>query len=163
VGRADAAAGGVALLLGAATYAYTLTFPPMPEGHPGPALFPRLVAALLVLFGALLVWQARRPAPVPGPEGGAAEGDAGSAGMPRPGRRGWLDFVLVVGGVVFYIVGVERVGFPITIGVVNLVLMRRLGAGRVASIVAAALLGIGIYLVFARLLLVPLPLGLLGR
>jgi putative tricarboxylic transport membrane protein len=149
--RGDLAAGGTAVLLGAAALAYTtLTFPTLPGGHPGPGLFPQIVSALLVAFGAVLMWQARRPLP-------AAEADAAAATPRAPGAG--LTVLLVLGAVVAYMVAVERIGFPITVALINLALMRRLGAGWAVALAAALLLGVGVYFLFARLLLVPLLPG----
>jgi putative tricarboxylic transport membrane protein len=157
VQRRDAASGLVAVLVGAVTYAYTLlTFPVMPDGHPGPALFPRLVSALLVTFGALLIWQARRPSAA----GAVADAEiVPQVEAPQRGRR--LDLVLVVGAVVAFVTLLEPVGFPLLVGVIVLVLVKRLGSGWAAAAGTALVMGVGAYLLFARVLLVPLPLGLL--
>lgn len=141
----DLAAGGAALLVGLAALALTLPFPELPEGHPGPALFPRLVATLLALFGGLLVLEAsRRPA-------------AAEPALPWLGAPGLLNAALVAGAVIAYMLLVERLGFPLTAGALNVVLMRRLGAGWPVALLAAATLALGVYGLFARVLLVPLP------
>ncbi len=149
--RADVAAGGAAVLFGAAAWGLTLPFPAMPEGHPGPALFPRLLAGLLVLFGAMLALQglgARAPTPL-------ADAEVREAAD----RGGLLNALLVVGAVVFYVLAVERAGFVPTVALLNLALMRRLGVGLAGALAVALVLAVGIYLLFARLLLVPLPRG----
>lgn len=141
----DLGAGGAAVLVGLAALALTLPFPELPEGHPGPALFPRLVATLLAVFGGLLVWKAsRRLAP--------AEPD-----LPWLGAPGLPNAALVAGAVAAYMLLVERLGFPLTVGALDVVLMRRLGAGRLVALLAAAALALGVYGLFARVLLVPLP------
>jgi putative tricarboxylic transport membrane protein len=149
--RGDLAAGGAAVLLGAAALAYTtLTFPTLPGGHPGPGLFPQLVSALLVVFGATLMWQARRPAPAGGEE----------VVEERPRAPGALvNTLFVAGAIVFYMAAVERIGFPLTVTLLNVALVRRLGASWAVAATAGAALGVGVYLMFARLLLVPLTPG----
>ena len=49
--RTDLIGGLVLLALGLGIWLYTGTFPELDDGHPGPALFPRLIAAGLVLAG----------------------------------------------------------------------------------------------------------------
>ena len=50
----DFVSGLLTLALGVAMWLYAGTFPGLPEGHPGPALFPRLIAAGLALAGLAL-------------------------------------------------------------------------------------------------------------
>ncbi|HEX7125585.1 MAG TPA: tripartite tricarboxylate transporter TctB family protein [Thermodesulfobacteriota bacterium] len=146
--RADVVSGGAAALAGAAAYALTLPFPELADGHPGPALFPRLVAGLMVLFGLVLAWQGARGEPAEAAEGGAATE-----------RAGVLNALLVVAAVVGYILVVERAGFVPTLGVLLFALMWRLGVRLGAAVGLAAGLAVGTYLLFARVLLVPLPRG----
>lgn len=146
--RADVVSGGAAALLGTAAYALTLPFPELPDGHPGPALFPRLVAGLLVLFGLVLAWQGARAAPAEAGEGGVATDRAGA-----------VNALLVVAAVAGFILVVERAGFVPTLGVLLFALMWRLGVRLGAAVVLAVGLAVGTYLLFARVLLVPLPRG----
>ncbi len=152
--RAEVASGGAAALVGLAAYGLTLPFPEMPDGHPGPALFPRLLSGLLVLFGGLLAVRGLR-APVPAPLPGAAPAAA-------PDRAGLVNALLVIGGVVAYVGLVERLGFVLTVALLDVVLMRRLGVRLPVAAVVSALVAVGIYFLFARVLLVPLPRGLLS-
>lgn len=46
--------GMIALSLGIAIWLYTGSFPELEDGHPGPALFPRLIALLFMFSGGLL-------------------------------------------------------------------------------------------------------------
>ena len=48
--------GLVLILVGLWVWWYTSAFPELPEGYPGPELFPRVIAAGLVLTGLLLVF-----------------------------------------------------------------------------------------------------------
>lgn len=149
--RVEVASGSAAVLIGAAAYALTLPFPEMPDGHPGPALFPRLLAGLLVIFGALLAVQGLRAA--------ATTPLADAEVRSTADRRGLLDAALVVGAVAAYILLVERLGFVLTVLLLDLLLMLRLRVQPVLAIAVAAPLAVGVYLLFARLLLVPLPRG----
>ena len=47
--------GGTAMLLGLAVFLYAQSFPSLPEGYPGPSLFPQIVAIGLFLCGITLV------------------------------------------------------------------------------------------------------------
>ncbi len=160
------ALGGLgAILLGAAVFVLTLSFPALPEGYPGPALFPNLVASLLVLFGGILAWQGVRPGGRAGcPNATAAPTAAGGAAQPLAAgsAAAWVNALLVIAAVIAYVHLVGRLGFPVTVGLLNLGLMIRLGTPWSAALPVAAATAIGVYLLFARLLLVPLPPGPFG-
>ena len=148
--RHDLVAGLLASALGAAVVLHVRTFPQLPDGQPGPALFPGMVGALLVLFGLVLVVRAVRARGRP-----AADPDAGVT------AQGRLRALAVLGLVVAYLVLAETLGFAVTMGALLFLLMWLLGVRPlVAAVAAAATVGF-ILLVFGELLLVPLPLGLL--
>jgi putative tricarboxylic transport membrane protein len=148
---ADVVAGFLSVALGVAVLGYVRTFPEMPGGQPGPALFPGIIGALFVLFGAVLAARAlltRRAA-------GAREVRVGSP-------RSRMNAAMVLTAIVLYIPLVETLGFLVTMASLLFVLTWRLGAKPwVAAFAAAATAGV-ILLLFQRLLLVPLPTGLLG-
>lgn len=149
----DAVIGGVLVLFALAMIAYTHTFPAMPGQNYGPALFPTLIGAGLVVGGAILII------------GGLARLRTESlidGGAWLRSRRHVASFLAVVGGLLLYILISDWLGFiltalPLLFG--WLVLFR---GGRPWSSLAIAL---GVTLVvdyaFGELLLVPLPLGLL--
>lgn len=152
----DAVTGAVIVLFAAAMAAYTVTFPSMPGQAYGPALFPRVIAAGMALCGLILI----------------------TSGVLRRHRTGagWTDldpwlrsphhlgnFAAVLGALVFYILFARWLGFIITAFLIGAGLTIKLRRGHVASSIAIAAVTTGlVYWAFARMLLVPLPRGLLG-
>ncbi|MGH8967986.1 MAG: tripartite tricarboxylate transporter TctB family protein, partial [Actinomycetes bacterium] len=104
--RHDLVAGLLAAVLGAAVVLHVRTFPELPDGQPGPALFPGIVGGLLVVFGLVLVVRAVR-----GRGGPAADPDAGITAQGR-----WRALA-VLGLVVGYLLLAETLGFAATMGV----------------------------------------------
>jgi putative tricarboxylic transport membrane protein len=149
--RHDLVGGLLAAALGAAVVLHVRTFPGLPDGQPGPALFPGIIGGLLVLFGLVLVARAVRARDEP-----AADPDAGVT------ARGWLRALAVLGLVVGYLLLAETLGFVLTMGVLLFLLMWLLGARPLVAVLAAAATTGFIFAVFEELLLVPLPQGFLG-
>jgi putative tricarboxylic transport membrane protein len=148
----DLVAGVLAAALGAAVVLHVRTFPELPDGQPGPALFPSIVGALLVVFGLGLVVRAVRA------RGREAAVDPGAAAT----RQGWFRALAVVGVVVAYLLLAETLGFLATMGVLLFLLMWLLGARPLVAVLATAVTTGVILLLFQQVLLVPLPTGLLG-
>jgi putative tricarboxylic transport membrane protein len=149
--RHDLVGGLLAAVLGAAVVLHVRSFPELPDGQPGPALFPGIVGGLLVVFGLVLVVRAVRAR-------GEPNGDPGAA-VPA---QGWLRALAVIGLVVGYMLLAETLGFLVTMGVLLFLLMWTLGARPLVAVLAAAVTTGFIFAVFEELLLVPLPEGLLG-
>lgn len=145
--RSDAVLGGAAILLGVAVFANTLGFPKMPDGAPGPALFPQILAALMVVFGLIILLQSTRP---------HVEED----------RHYDTVAILKAGGVLVaiaaYVLLVQRLGFLITATVILLGLMLMLGARLRVGLPAAVALSVFSLVLFEKVLRVPLPPGILG-
>lgn len=135
-----------ALIVGA-----TLSYPPGEPGQPGPALFPRLVGGLMVGGGALLARQGLR---------------AGGGGEPAEWRRltspGFRNALFVVGAVLFYIAVADRLGFLPTAAAILFALMWRLAVRPAVATAVAVAFSLFVWALFARLLRVPLPGGVLG-
>jgi putative tricarboxylic transport membrane protein len=150
--RHDLVGGLLAAALGAAVVLHVRTFPELPDGQPGPALFPGIVGSLLVIFGLVLVVR------------GVLARGRGGARAPDTGitRQGRLRALAVLGLVVGYLLLAETLGFPLTMGVLLFLLMWFLGARPLVAVLAAAATTGFILLVFGELLLVPLPSGFLG-
>lgn len=156
-GRQDLVSGLVSAALGAAVLLYVRTFPQLPEGQPGPALFPGIIGALFVIFGLTLVVRyllARRRV-------GAAAGSSDEA-PPATTTRGRVNALAVLGFVVIYLLLVQTLGFILTMGGLLFLLMWRLGARPLVALGAAAVTTAIIVVIFQQVLLVPLPTGLLG-
>jgi len=150
----DAVFGAVLLLLGMAVLLAIRGYPHMPGQNVGPALFPGLIAAGLIVCALLLiVGGVRRRGETPWFE-------------PLPwlgSRRHVIAFLTVIGAVVFYIALVDRVGFLI---IAPLTLLAMFAAFRVrwtTGVVVALIASVCIWYAFYKLLRVPLAWGLLER
>ncbi|MDQ7844564.1 MAG: tripartite tricarboxylate transporter TctB family protein [Armatimonadota bacterium] len=148
MGAWDALAGVLLALLGSYVLLVARTFPNLSGGYPGPGLFPQLLGVLLALAGGGLVLNSlltgtlfRRPALVSAP------------------RRDAVAALIVLLAVVVFIALVERVGFiPLTF-LILAGLMLLLGVPARWGLPLGAALTLLLYLLFARLLRVPLPVG----
>ena len=143
---------GVGLIVFAiAVLLYTRTFPTLEKGYPGPSLFPNVLAVLFIIAGIILVAQ------------GVRSGDRiikfDTRGITR---SGFINILLVLGGIVFYIYLSDFLGFQITSFILLFGLMKWLRVSTHWSLVMACGITLAIYLLFAKILLVPLPWGLWG-
>jgi putative tricarboxylic transport membrane protein len=148
----DAVLGLVLIAFAIAEMAYTSTFPALYGQAYGPDLFPILIGTGFLITGAVLVIQgiaSRAGAPLV--EMGAWASD----------RRSVANFALVLLALVFYIAASDWLGFIPTAFVIMVVLLKSFGSGLVTTLVVALVTTFGIQALFARMLLVPLPWGLL--
>jgi putative tricarboxylic transport membrane protein len=145
---------GIALVLFAlAMIWHTRSFPAMPGQDYGPALFPTLIGIGFIVTGAILI----------------ASGLARRRTEPWFAGGAWLrsshhviDFLAVVGGLLFYILASDWLGFILTSLLLLfgwLVLFR--GGRPISSLVIAVAVTLVVDYAFSQLLLVPLPLGVL--
>jgi putative tricarboxylic transport membrane protein len=124
----------------------------MPGQRFGPAWFPGVIATGFGICGVVLVVAGARQ---------------GAPWVASPGwiwrRRPFLGVAAVLGGLVFYIVAADRLGFHLT-GIALLAFWVRIlgGSWRVAAIVAVVGT-VAIHLSFYKLLRIPLPWGLLEQ
>jgi putative tricarboxylic transport membrane protein len=139
-------AGGITAGLGLWVWAYTAGFPDLPEGYPGPALFPRLIAAGLVLSGLALVAGSLRP----------LYRRRRSFGEPLPHGPGLARLALVGALLAAYPLLQCRAGFVPALGVLMLAVGWMLGVHLRLAVPAAVLGALLIYWIFAGLLGVPL-------
>ena len=72
-----------------------------------------------------------------------------------------MNFALVLLALLFYILVSDWLGFIPTAFLIMLVLLKSFGSGMLTSVVAAAVTTLVVQALFARVLLVPLPWGLL--
>jgi len=127
-------------------------FPKIPGQPVGPALFPGLIACGLCVGGLLLAvsgWRRRRDEPWV----------VWDAWVRSP--RHVAAFLLVVGGVLFYIAASPRLGFiPCAVLVlVPLFMVLRVPPAR--AVVVAIIAALAVHYAFYKLLRVPLPWGVL--
>ncbi len=150
----DAITGGIFLAVAIFAFVYAGTFSSLPGVKYGPDLFPRLVAVLMGLGGTLLTFSALRP--------------AGRQPLLRIAQwartpRSYFIIGAVLGSIVFYILLSEVLGFLLT-GFVMLsaLLVATRGVSKaVSSLLISGSVVVLLYLIFARFLRVPLPVGFL--
>jgi putative tricarboxylic transport membrane protein len=148
----DAVFGVLLIVFAIAEIAYTRTFPSLHGQAYGPDLFPILIGVGFLITGAILTIQGLAQRAVqPLVETGAWAAD----------RRNVVNFALVLLALLFYIAASDWLGFILTAFVIMLVLLKSFGSGMVMALVIAALTTLGIHALFARVLLVPLPWGVL--
>ena len=161
--RGDLISGALSALFGAAVLLHVRTFPELPDGAPGPALFPAIIGALFVLFGLVLVAQyvvqQRSLRSALAGHAPRADRDEGSATTTTTGR---VNALSVLGAVVVYLLLSPVLGFSVTMAAVLFALMWRLGAGLRTAVLAALGTTVLIYVLFERVLQVPLPAGFGG-
>ena len=152
----DAVWGALLAVFGAAILVHVQGFPRIPGQNVGPALFPGLVSAALVVTGGLLIargWRARRQAAAPGPWWQAPEW--------LRSRPQVLAFAVLVGVNIFYLLAVEWLGFLIVafVYLVALMWVLRVRFGR--ALLVSLVMTLAIHYAFYQLLRVPLPWGVL--
>ena len=144
---------GAALIALAAVILWHIQgFPEMPGQKFGPAWFPGLVAAGLGLCGVGLI------------VGGMRERGAWVA-LPDWVRRARprLAVAAVLGGLLFYVLAADALGFYLSALLIVVIWMRVLGATWRVALPVAALATVVIHLSFYKLLRIPLPWGVLER
>jgi putative tricarboxylic transport membrane protein len=131
--------------------------PPVPGQPVGPNVFPLVIGIGLAMCGLMIAFgightfeEEEEIIPL---EGGQAAAPKGAL----YGLRALLPPALLL----FYVLTADRLGFIITAALIVLATSTALGARLKLSVPLAILAPIGIHLVFAKLLRVPLPAGLL--
>ena len=133
--------GIIITVIGVGTAMLSNTFPDLPEGHPGPGLFPRLIGYLLAGCGLLLTWQGYR----------------GKLGAVRHSLQGsWLLIALVFAIVLLYPWVHRFAGFPVALSLAIFGVALLLKLKVLKALVIALLTTASIYLLFNQLLHVPL-------
>jgi putative tricarboxylic transport membrane protein len=147
--RNDIIAGIIFIALGIFIFTQTWNYPSPPEkGHPGPGLFPNLLALLFIGFGLALILKARK----------LILTDSEIA--PGPKKVSNVIFVIVI--VAIYVGVVNFVGFLVTSAVLLFLLMKKLGVTIFKSALSSIIITLFINLMFSKILRVPLPWGILG-
>jgi putative tricarboxylic transport membrane protein len=151
----DSLAGAGLTALGGVVLWHIQGFPAMPGQKFGPAWFPGLIAAGLVLCGAILIVQGLR-----------------TTGRTQPWIvvPGWIRrpqplaaVASVLAGLLLYVLAADKLGFHLT-GILLLTTWSRLlGASWRLSLAVAVVATLVIHLSFYKLLRIPLPWGILER
>lgn len=149
MGNWDILFGIIFAIFGAWIFLQALTFPNLKGGYPGPGLFPQLLGILLVLSGLGIAVNAAIQRALPQPRA-----------LFQPPYREKINALLVVLAVIAYILLVDTVGFiPIAL-VIMIGLMLRTGVSLSWSLIVGIGVTIAIYVLFNRILHVPLPSGI---
>jgi putative tricarboxylic transport membrane protein len=151
MGRKDYIGGGIFMALGVFIWAMTFQFPVLDDGHPGPSLFPRVLGTLFIFFGSLVVlsgWRAARAKATAPPE----------EKMPM----NYFNPLLVIILIAAFIALAPKLGFIVTGAAVLFLLMMKLRVSLLKRSIVSVALVCFVYLIFSKLLRVPLPIGLLG-
>ena len=170
------AEGGLLAVVGAAVLLDSRGYPPsLAEGAPGPAFFPRLLAALLIASAAWLAIRAWRGARGRGSGGAKDSGSDAESGAGRsrgnvssdsvPGSRTGtrvrrLGLWIAVAWIATFLLVWPRLGTVLSVPLLVVGLMWLTGERSWRTLVSVPLAFAGfIYLVFMVLLGVPLPTG----
>lgn len=135
--------------------------PPVPGQQIGPNVFPIVIGAALAFCGVMVALGIGRRLEDEAEADLAAVSGVNPSEAPR--SSGWLGLRTLVPPalLVFYALGVERLGFFLTAAMMAAGLSIALG-GRWRVVASVALLApVAVHLVFAKLLRVPLPDGLI--
>ncbi|MBE2998193.1 tripartite tricarboxylate transporter TctB family protein [Nocardiopsis sp. HNM0947] len=143
--RGDRVIGVILLALSATLLALSFGFPPPGQEHdPGTAALPRIVAVVLGLLSLALIWRPERSGPLP---------DTG--GLVQVGAIALLSLV--------YALLLEPIGFVLASTGFMAAALLLIGVRRPVAIAAvSAGVAVGLHLLFAQLLEVFLPTGLLS-
>jgi putative tricarboxylic transport membrane protein len=146
----DALSGAGLAVLGAVVLWHIQGFPAMPGQKFGPAWFPGAIAAGLLACGALLVLRA---------------GGGPWLALPEWTKRARpvAGVASVIGGLLFYVLAADWLGFHFTGLLLLLLWCRVLGAGWRSSATVALIATLSIHFAFYKLLRIPLPWGVLER
>jgi putative tricarboxylic transport membrane protein len=134
--------------------------PPVPGQPVGPNVFPLVIGIGLALCGLMIAFGVGHTFEEEEELVVAEPGQEAVAPPPR-GRLYSLRALLPPALLLFYVLAADRLGFILTAGLIVLATSAALGARLKLSIPLAILAPIGIHLIFAKLLRVPLPIGLI--
>ena len=151
--------GAISVAIGVAVIIYSSTMPPLGDGRPGPGLFPSVIAGFLIVLGLVLVLRgvllkSGKAAPTQ-EEIAVAETEKA-----LPKTQQWVNPLVVLAAMAFYIVFAEILGFILTLVIVVAGLMLFLKAKWWVALITAGVLTGVLFLVFQTLLLVRLPMGI---
>ena len=147
----DTAIGSSLILFAVIVLVHVQSFPELANGYPGPALFPSVLSVLFIACGIGLIIQGLRK------KEKVLKLDAGAVSL-----RGWINIAFVLGAVVCYIFFSDYFGFLVFSFFILMILMKWLKVSTLLSLVMSVGVTLAIYLLFAKILLVPLPWGLWG-
>jgi putative tricarboxylic transport membrane protein len=111
---------------------------------PGPGFWPLLIAAAVAGLGAALLLRPAPPAP------------------PRPAGSRWGSLGMALATLVFFVLALEPLGYPLTVGLLLLAQLRAVEGRAWRGSLLTAVLAAGVSFVLFRVFLkVPLPAGVI--
>ena len=146
----DAVIGIFVILIGIVVFFHVQSFPAQEGGHPGPALFPSVLAVLMIVAGCVII------------PGGLKSRAPIAQRLEGLDAKGITNIVMVLAAIVFYILVSETIGFLLTSVIVMTGLMFVLKANIKMAVPVAIITTLCIYGIFNKLLMVPLPRGLIA-
>jgi putative tricarboxylic transport membrane protein len=154
--------GGVLVVLGAAAAYGGSLLPPVPGQQVGPNVFPMVVGAGLVLCGALIALGMGQRFEEEAEAELAAHTDHENTAAAERRHPLWELRVLIPPALLlFYFFAVDRLGFLLTAATIAAIAALSLRASLRLALGVAIFAPIAVHLIFAKLLRVPLPPGLL--
>ena len=147
----DTVVGAGFVAAGALIIVGTLNYPSLEGGHPGPSLFPRLLGGLMAIFGGLVS--------VKGARARDATEDVDWLRLHR--NPSFINAMFVLAGVVGYILFVEKLGFLVAGALLLFGIMWRLKVPVVKALIVAVVFNSIVHFLFAKIMRVPLPMGIL--
>lgn len=146
----DTVVGAGFVAAGALIVAGTMHYPPLDGGYPGPSLFPRILGGLMVAFGGLVGVKGLR----------ARDTTEEVEWLLLYKNAAFINAMFVLVGVLAYILFVEKVGFLVMGALLLFVIMWRLKVSPVKALIVAVVFNTIVHFLFAKIMRVPLPLGL---
>ena len=148
----DAVLGAIFLALSIAVLVTIQGYPKIPGQSIGPGAFPGLLAILLAGCSIALIWRGWRE----------------RASQPLVAMGAWLgsprhvqNFLIATGGLIFYVLAADQLGFLICGTIILLALFLTLRVRPALAVPLAVVLPVMIHLIFYKVLRVPLPWGVL--
>ena len=132
--------------------------PPVPGQPVGPNVFPIVIGVGLALCGLMIAFGIGHTFEE---EEELIPFEAGQEAAASRGRLYGLRALLPPALLLFYVLAADRLGFILTAGLIVLATSTALGARLKLAVPLALLAPIGVHLIFAKLLRVPLPIGLI--
>ena len=149
--KGEAVAGTVCVVLGALMLLESIKFPYFVEGVPGPGFLPLWTSFGIVGTGLVLTVKGFRPRL------------ASQEGITWPDAAGWRRVALMFGALAVSLLLLELLGFMVTTTLFMAVVIFGLGIRSWRILASVPLLSaVGLYVIFAVWLRVPLPKGLLA-
>ena len=162
MGKKDCIGGGIFACLGIVIWVLTFSFPELAavgtvHAHPGPSLFPRVLGTLFIFFGSVVIFNGWRTSKLPLPPPPPEEEDG-----VKIAPLNYFNPILVIILIAAFIALAPKLGFIIMGAAVLAVLMIKLHVAPLKSVIISVCAICIIYLIFAKILRVPLPQGILA-